>query len=294
MRPFSTVRELSALTGRLADITGASMVYAPSLYRRGLITTAALTVIAAAIGSPASADEARVNLAQAVKRTVLVFPVDMPDNGPANKDDVSQLITDTIVSRLQASGQYTVIQYHKTLPPVARLHLDQQLTDTDVAPPFAQDTAKATKITKLTGYDVAFMGAVDEYTYNEADNQADVVVRGQLLDVKTGKNLGAPVILKDSSSKGGMAKEPAKALEAARAAGSQLAQKLIPISSTPVTQPTNPITKAPSKAPQKKKHNNTGLLLGLLAIGLGLGIGLASSGGGHGGGNGGDLPPSPP
>lgn len=285
MSTFSIGRELNS-AGR----------HARSFARRSPFRAAALSAIALAAAAmacgKANADDTKVNLAQAMKRTVLVFPFDMPSSASTNADEVSQLLTDTIVSRLQASGQYTVIQYHKTLPPVARLHLDQQLTDVDVAPPFAENTAKATKITKLAGYDVAFMGAVDEYTYSDTDNQADIVARGQLLDVKTGKNIGAPVILKGSSAKGGTAKEPAKALEAARAAGSQLATKLIPIASTPVQQPTNPITRAPAQPTQRKKHNNGGLILGLLALGLGLGIGLASSGGGHGSTS--DNPPPPP
>jgi hypothetical protein len=262
------------------------------LSRRSALSLAAAVLALAAAGG-AYADDAKVNLAQAVKKTILVFPFDMPADGPPNKDEVSQLLTDTIVSRLLASGQYTVVQYHKTLPPVARLRLDQQLTDSDVAPPFADDAAKATKISKLVGYDVAFTGAVDEYTYNESDNQVDIVARGQLLDIKTGKTIGAPVILKASSDKGGSAKQPAKALDAARSAGSQIGQKLIPIVSTPAPQPTNPITKTPANEPQKKKRNNNGLLFGLLAIGLGLGIGLATSGGGHGSG-GSDNPPPPP
>ncbi len=260
-----------------------------------------LLAVSAICGRTAASPEgsATVNLSQAVKRTVLVFPFDMPSSeppskAPPNKDEVSQLLTDTVVSRLLASGQYTVVQYHQTLPPVARLHLDQQLTDTDVKPPFAEDTTKATKITKLVGYDIAFLGAVDEYTYNEADNLADVVVRGQLVDVKTGKSIGPPVILKASGVKGGTAKEPAKAMEAARAAGGQLAQKLVPLSTAPIQQPTNPITNKPATEPHKKRRNNSGLLLGLLAVGLGIGIGLASSGGGHGNSAGNDTPPAPP
>jgi hypothetical protein len=265
-----------------------------SVLPRGWALSITAAVFAFATAGGALADNTKINLAQVVKKTVLVFPFDMPADGPPNKDDVSQLMTDTVVSRLLASGQYTVIQYHKTLPPVARLRLDQQLTDSDVAAPFADDTSKATKIAKLVGYDVAFLGAVDEYTYNEADNQADVVGRGQLLDIKTGKTIGAPVILKASSAKGGTAKQPEKAMDAARAVGSQLGQKLIPIASTPVPVPTNPVTKTPAKESQKKKHNNNGILYGLLAIGLGLGIGLATSGGGHGSSSGSDNPPAPP
>ena len=190
-----------------------------------------------------------------------------------------------------ASNQYSVIQFHKTLPPVARLHLDQQLSDSDISEPYADDNVKGMKVAKAVGYDFAFLGSVDDYVWNEADKSVDLVVSGRLLDIKTGKLVGSSVTLKGSSSKGGNAKEAARASEAARNAGQALMIKLVPISGggsmMAPDKPKQPVTTA------ARKRRNNDVLWGLLAVGLGLGIGLASSGG-HKGGVGSDNPPPPP
>jgi hypothetical protein len=180
------------------------------------------------------------------------------------------------------------------------LHLDQTLSDADISEPYAEDNVKGAKIAKLVGYDVVFIGSVDEYQYNDADNSVNMVVSGRLLDVKTGKFVSTPVTLQASSSKGGTAKQPDKALEAARNAGQQLMAKVVPIANVPVEQPTTKKVQ-PTSTPKKRKSGSD-MLWGILAVGLGLGIGLASSGhrggsggtGGNGGGGGGDTPPAPP
>ncbi|MEP6757281.1 MAG: hypothetical protein ABJA67_17375, partial [Chthonomonadales bacterium] len=213
----------------------------------------------------------------------------------ATKEDLRQILTDSASSRLMASGQYTVVQFHKTLPTVARLHLDLQLSDSDISEPYAEDNVKGAKVTKAAGYDYAFLGSVDDYQWNDATKSVDLVVSGRLLDTKTNKMVGTPVTLKASSGTGGNAKEPARAMEAARNAGAALMQKLVPITGNGGIAPPAEKPKVAS-APKKKKNND--VLWGLLAVGLGLGIGLASSGGHHGGssggGGGGDTPPAPP
>jgi len=248
--------------------------------RIGVLSVAAVMSIGAAVAASAqSRDSGRVVLTQALKRTSLVFPFDVPTT-ISNRDEVRLLLSDMAASRLMLTNSYTVVQFHKNLPPVARLHLDQQLTDGDVSEPFAEDTTKASKIGKLTGYDVVFIGSVDDYQYNAGDKSADVVLSGRLIDVKTGKAVSTPVTLKGSSTKGGMAKEGDRALEAARNGASQLLAKLIPITNTVTETPVQAVVKT---APKKKKNNDW--IWGLLAVGLGLGIGMAASGGHGGGGN---------
>jgi hypothetical protein len=263
---------------------------------------AAVALAVAAIGfggmrPAAAAPEAtsKINLAQALKRTVLVFPFDVPSTVP-DRDEVRGLLTDTALSRLLASNSYSITQFNRNLPTVARLHLDQALSDVDVTEPFAEDNVKATKIAKAVGSDVAFVGSVDEYQYNEADKSVSMTVSGRLLDIMTGKFVATPVTLSVTSSKGGTAKETDRALEAARAAGSQLMVKLVPnIASTPVTTPPDNRSKPTPPAGNGRKKRDNGWMWGLLAVGLGLGIGLASSGGrGAGGGGGLDTPPPPP
>ncbi len=243
---------------------------------------------ATALAGPVN-DES-VNLAQALKKTVLVFPFDMPATVP-NRLEVQQLLSDMALSRLLAANSYSVVLFNKNLPTVARLHIDQQLTDSDISEPYTEGSSKATKIGKLVGYDVAFLGSIADYQYDEAGKVVTLVVSGQLVDVKTGKFVTTPVTLTASSSKGSSAKEPGLALEAGRKAGEQLLQKLIPISGgaiVPAKVVSTPVTT------EKKKKKGNDLLWGLLAVGLGLGIGIAGSGKSGGGGGGSDSPPAHP
>jgi len=229
-----------------------------------------------------------VNLAQALKKTTLVFPYDLPASVP-NKLEVQQLLADMTLSRLLAANSYSVTLFSKSLPTVARLHNDQQLSDSDISEPYAEGVAKAGKIGKLASYDVAFLGSVVDYQYDDGAKSASVVLTGQLIDVKTGKPVSTPVTLSGSSTKGSTKKEPDLAMDAFRNAGEQLLQKLIPVTVVNTT-PTKVVV---AKEPAKKKKGND-LLWGLLAVGLGLGIGIASSGRGGAGGGGGDTPPGHP
>jgi len=235
----------------------------------------------------ASANETVTSLKQALKKSVLVFPFDVPST-VSGRDEVKMVLTDQSSGRLALAGTYAVTVYNKHLPTVARLHLDQSLTDSDVAEPYAEDNLKGPKIAKMTGFDVVMLGSVDDYQYNEAEKSVTVVVSGRLVDVKTGKFIATPVTLQGTSRKGSNAKEPALALEAARSAGDLLMSKLVPVVNTPIE--VKPVQPVKTNAPRKKKNNDW--VWGLLAIGLGIGIGLAGSGG-HGGG-GTDGPPAPP
>jgi len=246
---------------------------------------AAMWLPGRAIASPDKGG--KVNLSQALKKTLLLFPFDVPSTSAANAAEVSSLLTDVASSRLIASGAFAVTAYFKALPNVARLHNDQQLTDTDVTPPFADDNRKPIKVGKLAGYDTVFVGSVDDYQYDQAKNQVTMTVSGRMLEVETGKVMKS-VTLSGSSGTGGNAKEDEKAIEAARASGDKLMTQLVPAVATNALPP--PDTRQQPVAAKKKRSNDW--VWGLLAIGLGLGIGL--SGGGGGGGGGSDNPPAPP
>jgi ABC-type uncharacterized transport system auxiliary subunit len=219
---------------------------------------------------------------------MLVFPIDTPDSVPG-ASDVSGLVTDVVRSRLIASDTYVVIQYHKSLPPVARAHNDQQLSDNDLGKPFAEDNAKATKVTKLIGYELAFVGSVDNYEYNTADKQATVTMSGRILDTTNGKIVKSAT-LSAASDKGGTAKEPERAQQAARNAAEKLMTQLGVVAAQP-SMATPVRTKPVDQGNHRKKNSNW--LWGVFAVAVGLGIGLAAGTGG-GGGTSQDLPPPPP
>jgi hypothetical protein len=260
----------------------------PITLRSVAALAAALTVMAAASVTGASAGESgKGSLTQAVKKTVLVFPFDKTNVGVSNAEEISQMLTDQAYSRLILTNAYSVTRYFKSLPTVARLHSDQQLTDADISPPYAEDNRKSAKIVKLIGYDQAFIGSIDGYEYS--DGRATVTVSGRLLEV-TEEGAGFRVLRNAalSATSGSGSTEEERALNAAREAGEKLMSQLAPN----VTAPVTPETTKPAET-KRKKRANMDWLWGVLAIGLGLGIGL-STGGGRGGGGGSDSPPPPP
>src|SRR2546421_2304605 len=138
----------------------------------GMAVPLAAILASVLLGSIPTAGFGQANLSQAAKRTMLFFPFDVSGSNVPGKDDVSSLLSDVARSRIIASDAYSVVQFHRALAPVARLHNDQVLSDNDVSPPFAEDNAKSVKVAKAVGCDVAFVGSVDDYSYAEADKQA--------------------------------------------------------------------------------------------------------------------------
>ncbi len=238
-----------------------------------------------------------VNLGQATFRTLLLFPVDVPNTVPGT-EDVRTLLTDIARARLIASNAYAVTQFATLLAPVARLHNDQQLSDNDIKPPFAETNTKALKIIRLAGYDLAFVGSVDDYSYSDANKQATITLSGRILEASTGKILKSAT-LQGQSATGGTAKQEERAAEAARNAGEKLMTQLVP---TIVVNEQPTVPRPPKRSTQpsgNRRHSRNDWLWGVLAVGLGLGIGLSSGGGGGGGtvgggGGGPDTPPAPP
>lgn len=244
-----------------------------------------LIMASVACGANPGQQSGRTQLGHAIKKTLLLFPFDVPATAAPNADELSTLLTDAAASRLIASGTYAVTTFYRAWPPVARLHNDQQLGEADVIAPFAEDNRKALKIGRLVGYNAVCIGSVDDYQYDEAEHQVTVTVSARILEVETGAVL-KNVTLSASSPKGGAtAKEEELNLEAARSAMEKLMAQLAPVGAV-VTEP------EPAKPVATKKKRSSDWVWGLLAIGIGLAIGL--SGGGGGGSGGIDTPPPPP
>jgi hypothetical protein len=238
-----------------------------------------------------------ISLAQAVRRSILVFPVDVKGANVPAKEEVSNLLTDVVRSRLIASDAYTVTSFHRSLAPVARLHNDQQLSDTDVNEPFAEDNAKATKVARLAGYDIVFIGSVDNYAVT--DGAGEMTLSGRIIEVGTNRIVRSAT-LTHSTAKNAAAPEIDRVMDASRGAGEKLATQMAPqIVRPPVT--TTPT--APTRKPSTRKRNDW--LLAILGVAVIAGIASSASGGSGapqfgspggngGGGGGGDFPPPPP
>jgi len=254
---------------------------------RWALPVAVMLMVAVSVACAASPpkDEAQKPLGHVLKKTVLLFPFDVPSTMAPNAEALSVLLTDVAASRLVASGGYSVTTFYRAWPPVARLHNDQQLSEADIVPPYAEDNRKGLKIGKLVGYDMICLGSVDDYQYSESDKQVTLTVSARLLTVETGQVL-KNVTLSATSSKGTeKSKEEELNMEAGRQSMDKIMAQLAPVAALPTAVETA------KPATPKKKHNND-WLWALLVVGLGLGIGLSSGGGGNGGGI--DTPPPPP
>ncbi len=258
-------------------ILGRSRLVLVPVVLAGLLGLVSSTATAQASGGKA--------VGLAVKKSVMVFPVDVPASLSAGGEQVSGLLTDIASSKLALSKAYSVTVFHKAAPTVLRLKNDGQLGDADVTAPFSEDNRKALKVGRLAGYDVVCVASVDDYSYADADKMATVTLSARLIEVETGK-VTKTVSLAASSGKGGSAKEEDRALDAARTTGEQAFAKLVPT----VAVVSVPVDNTP-KAADRKKRRNIDWVWGLLAVGLGVGFGLS---GGSGGGGGIDNPPPPP
>jgi len=253
--------------------------------KMSLRPAAVLLALTLAVCLPGRAAVAQNRERETPRRTLLLFPFDFTGASVDNASEVIMLLTDVARSRLLASRQYGVIQFYRTLPTVARLHNEQQLTDSDVTPPFAEDNLKAVKIAKLADYELVFVGSIDSYTFNEANRQVEVTVSGRLVEVDP--NAAAGKVLKSAtltaaSAQGGQAAESERALDAARSAGEKLMTQLVPTVAPPEVTPGEPKPKPRQPGEEGKKKKRTEWWWGLAAVAIGVGIGLISSGG-HGG-----------
>lgn len=256
----------------------------------GLIALTVGATLVSAGTAFAAPEEGGTNLAQAIKKQVLVFPFDTAAISQPFSAELGEVLTDKAMSRFLAAGSFTVTAYRKSLPTIVRLNSDQQLTETDISAPFAEDVRKAVKVGKAAMYDLVFVGSIDEYTYDEAKKEASVTASGRLVEVETGKILKSATVSATGSGNAS-AKEDERASTAARNAGDKVMTDVVPMMAAPVQQPTStkPIDK-PSVEKKKKKGGGQ-WLWGLLAVGLGLGLGLS---GRSGGGSLDSGPPAPP
>lgn len=264
--------------------------------RRAILRTLVLVSAAAAVfvlsdGALASETGGKVNLAQALRPSLLLFPFDVNKVGAPNAADISAELTEKVASRFFATKTYSVTQFYRSLGPIITQLNEQKLSDADVVPPFAEDNLKSTKIARLVGFDVVFVGSVDDYQYNPDNKQVTLTISGRLLEVGADPNTPFKILKSvtrsASSASGGEGKEEDRALEAARAAADQLVAQIAPFTTPPVeTRPIKPTT--PEK-PKRRGGPNLTWLIGVVAIGIGLGIGLT-----RGDGGGGDSPPPPP
>ncbi|HSV74304.1 MAG TPA: hypothetical protein VLH79_11145 [Chthonomonadales bacterium] len=251
------------------------MGHSPKVRRNLIRLCAALAgvVVLAASAGVASAQR-RGDLVLAPTQPLLLFPFDVADITATNGPEISQLLTDVAGSRARIARTYMVTEFYRTFPPVARLHSEQQLTDADVTAPFGEDNRKAARIIRAIEYEFALVGGIAEYSYDAANRRVTITVSGRLLQATTdavGYRVARSALGTGTSPAGGPnTREEELALAAARAAGEQLVDQLLP---RPAPAPAA-VTPVEPVQPRRGRHD---WIWGAVAVGLGLGIGLSTA-----------------
>lgn len=139
----------------------------------------------------------------APSRIVLVFPTDAAD---ANSGQLSDAVTDVEQGRLSASGAYQTVYFLRSIPTVKRA-LNEGLAPIDATKPFDKDD-KIKQLCQITGYNLAILSNVDNYTYDKDKNQVSFILSVNLVDYSGEKpvKIGS-VVSQDESPAGGNAKE---------------------------------------------------------------------------------------
>lgn len=115
---------------------------------------------------------------EAPARLVVVFP---PETKGGVSDQIADVITDVVQSRLNASGKYKTVYFLPSTPTVRRALLESTITKEEVDKPVATD-ARIKKLTALTGHDMAFVVSIIDYEFDKAANKVSMVLSAKLLD----------------------------------------------------------------------------------------------------------------
>ena len=127
------------------------------------------------------------------KQTVVVFPFAISNSIPASKTELIKQYADDLLTLLneglRETRQFSVLVFDPRVASIRRAITEQKLTEKEVSQPIdttAEGAARAQKIAKLIGADVAMIGSVEEYSFNESSGEVTLTVSTQIIQVQEG------------------------------------------------------------------------------------------------------------
>lgn len=145
----------------------------------------------------------QTSLAQ--KKTLMIFPYAIAGAQGRNPSDaVTQFSSDLfslVGDGLAANRAYSVIKFEPRIASIRRAVKEQKIEEKEVLSPIDTDPAgkaRAQKLAKLTGTDLAVLGSIDKYAYKAGRSQpgqpatpgqVDMGATLLLIDVSSGKEL---------------------------------------------------------------------------------------------------------
>ena len=109
---------------------------------------------------------------------VLVFP---PETKGGVSDQVADVITEVVQTRLNLSDKYKTALFLSSNPVVKRALVEGSLTKTELEHPVATG-ALIKKLTDLTAHDMAVVVSIIDYQFDKATNRVSLVMSAKLLD----------------------------------------------------------------------------------------------------------------
>ena len=200
----------------------------PRLRYLSLIALGLAMALVAICINPANAKAVSKKTVEIHRTRLLFFPFDVDPSITNDITNVTNMLNDVAISRLEVTKEYSVMRYSWSFPTIKRMVADNVITSDDSKPPFSDDNIKLVKLTKGLDYTIAMVGSVDEYNYDPDKHTLEITVSARLVDVtkKVVLKLAARTI--SSPSEMSMT-ENQIAVQTARKAGDLLMNDLLSI-----------------------------------------------------------------
>jgi len=208
------------------------------------------------------------------KESLALFPLAVGSGIATSKVEyVQQYANDLFLlinEGLAETRCYSVVPFDPRVASVDRAMREQQITEKELAQPIdttIEGAAKAQKLATLISANLAMIGSVDVYDFNESKGEAELTVTVQLIDVRSGKVSTVAATGKGKGAQGGQTEEVAGV-----AATYEVAKKLlVDIAAANPVEATGIAVAQPSQA--KKSRGLIPAMIGAIIVGFLIGSG---------------------
>ncbi|HUV03556.1 MAG TPA: hypothetical protein VMX94_00445 [Armatimonadota bacterium] len=210
------------------------------------------------------------------KESLALFPFAIgSDVGASKQELIQQCAGDLLLlvnEGLAGTRRYSVVLFDPRAASVDRAVREKQITEKEIAQPIdtgVQGVAKARKLATLMGANLAMIGSIDRYDFNERKAEAELTVTLQLIDARSGSfstitATGRAAAVEGKTGQG----EEALGIGATY----EVAEKLLAeVTAASLTQPTSPAVPQPSHS--KKNRGLIAAMIGAIIVGFVIGSG---------------------
>lgn len=144
--------------------------------------------------------------AAGAQQGVAVLVVPLENKTQTGGDELAARVTDAVKMALEGSGRAAVVAASESSPSAKRaVEQERTLSAEDLRPPW--DAEKARRVGRALGADVALMGTIEEYSFDEAAKRVTIALSIQRIDVNSEQ---APVSIGVTGRSADRPRPPAK------------------------------------------------------------------------------------